>query len=218
MVNAIHERVHAIPYLLIPKATSGEGATHLVAVPIDCLSIGGPPNDLALLRIDLQNAGEEIESQFACAVLALRPPNMNENTLAVGYPNQKVMESFRFEFEVRASHCIVQDNEGTLPPHSFMVTGEYGGGMSGGPVFDEEGGVIGVVSRGMSQSLDAHPPYGIANSIGCLCELSMELLTDDGSAYQYSVPELSQIGLIKLQGDHRVNFRRIGSDIQLDWI
>jgi S1-C subfamily serine protease len=180
-----------------------------------------PPNDLALLRIDLRKAAESIEGQHVSTVIALRPPAVGENTLALGYPYQIVTESFRFDSELRASRGIVEEvhNEtrnAFVTAPSFRVTGRYEGGMSGGPVYDEKQGVVGVVSRGMTP-IDGQPPYGIAQSIGCMAELKIELQTDDGSVFEYTVPEMAHIGLIKLVGDHNVNFDRNESGLRLSW-
>jgi hypothetical protein len=222
VVDSLEEAHHANPFLLIPKAVTAEGVDHLVAVPIDSISIAQRPNDLALLRVDLEKAAEAIEDRSLQTGIALRPPDEGENTLALGYPHQAVTDTLRFESELRASHGIVEviHNETqdtfrreTFP--SFWVTGRYEGGMSGGPVFDEHTGVIGVVSRGMTPR-DA-PPYGIAISIGCLVELGVELKTDDGQVFDYSVSDLSAVGLIKLVGDGSVVLTRDESGLQLTW-
>ena len=53
-------------------------------------------------------------------------------------------------------------------------------GMSGGPVFDERGCVVGVVSHGMLPE-DGTEPVGYAASIGGVAELKLDLELDDGS-------------------------------------
>ena len=223
VVDPLVDSLRADPYLLIPRSTSPDCALHLVGVPVDAISLAQSHNDIALLRIDLRKAGEPIESQFASAVIELRPPEIGENTLAWGYPHQEVTESLNFVSELRASHGIVEAVHHerrdsilvTFP--SFMVSGRYEPGMSGGPVYGEKGGVIGVVSRGMTPT-DGSPPYGVAVSIGCLTELRMSLQTDDGEPFEYSVPELSSIGLIKLQCDYGVTLDRNESGLELKWV
>ena len=124
MVDTIRERQHAVPHLLVPRAISGEGANDLVAVPVDAASVADPPNDLALLRVNVQSAKEHIESDFPCAALALRPANIGENVLALGYPHQHVTESFLFECEFTASHCLVEDGAGQF--RSAYIHGHRG--------------------------------------------------------------------------------------------
>jgi hypothetical protein len=82
--------------------------------------------------------------------------------------------------------------------------------MSGRPVFNENAGVIGVVSRGMTP-MDV-PAYGIAIAIGCLAELGVELKTDDGSVFDYSVSDMSGIGLIQIVGDGKAVVERDDRD------
>ncbi len=51
------------------------------------------------------------------------------------------------------------------PTPVFAVEGDWRPGMSGGPVFNSTGGVVGVVSRSMAP-VDGHPGVGWAVSLG----------------------------------------------------
>ncbi len=222
VVDSLVDSQDANPYLLLPNSTSADRDKHLVRVPVDSISLAKSDNDVALLRADLRKVDGSLEGPSIRTAIALRPPEVAENTLALGYPHQVVTDSFSFESELRASHGVVEEihNEKRDPLvtyPSFMVSGRYEAGMSGGPVYDEKGGVIGVVSRGMTPS-DGSPPYGIAASIGCLTELRVTLETDDAGPFDYSMGELSRIGLVKLLGAYGVTLDRNESGLRLRWI
>jgi S1-C subfamily serine protease len=63
--------------------------------------------------------------------------------------------------------------------------------MSGGPVFDERGCVVGVVSHGMLPE-DGTEPVGYAASIGGVAELKLDLELDDGSTRELTMPQLAE--------------------------
>lgn len=223
VVDPRTERYPFVPSLLLPKAAIDDGGPDLIQVPIDVISVAPEPNDVALVRVDLSRTEFEVEQDLLSPRIALRPPNEAEHTLAWGYPVQRIADSGAFESELRATHGTVeevhddtQDTFSLTTAPSFRATGRHEWGMSGGPVFDEANGVIGVVSRGMTP-IDGSPPYGIIQSIGLLAELSLELRTDDGAEFQYSVPQLSQIGLLTLSGDRSVTFRRDDTGLHVRW-
>jgi hypothetical protein len=147
---------------------------------------------------------------------------IGEHTLALGYARHQFTEEHDFTRDFRASHGTVEavHNKssdsyfGDCP--SFQTNATYDSGMSGGPVNDQGGGYIGIVSRGAKTSEEVEP-WGYATPVACLTELKIELESDDGSKHEWPFPELVAAGIVEVQ--RGLGFRLIheASGLSLEW-
>jgi len=97
-------------------------------------------------------------------VLALHPPKVREGVFAFGYPRSSVSMQFPGNFQARTDattsagtvtevHEIRRDR-GFLRYPSFESDARFDPGMSGGPVFNEQGHVCSIIASGLSEAGD----------------------------------------------------------------
>ena len=97
-----------------------------------------------------------------------------------------------------------------VPQPSFQVGARFEPGMSGGPVFDEAGLVIGVVSSGMS---DGARPYGTASLIAPILPLQLEGPYFRGSSLLAQMQE----GRVPCEGTSTQMLFRRGEQTMVSW-
>lgn len=117
------------------------------------------------------------------------PPTVGERVLAVGYP-ELAFEALRedeiaqylregmFGVYGTVTNLYPNGREKTRPSPGFEVEANWPSGMSGGPVFNARGEVVGIVSSSL-QPGDGAPGIGYATSLAMTPDASLLLPTLD---------------------------------------
>lgn len=193
-------------YVLVPHLEGDKPSrTHVAAIRIDGVFVAATNSDVGLIRCGRRPHGD-LRLAYSATTLKIAPAVIGEMSLALGFAHHSITEEFNFTRDVRVSSGIIEEvfdtGRGTNPLYNFptfQVDATYDPGMSGGPVLDELGKCIGIVSRGVTTE-EGIKQVGIATPIACIGELRVELEMDDGSPKEFKVPELAG-KLIKLSDD-----------------
>jgi S1-C subfamily serine protease len=211
-----------LPYILFPNANSiGVQMTDVVPVKIRSITPVRPNSDVALFAIDTNPTIDEMLGPPIPFAIETGKPVIGSRASAVGFERQEVVNIRHFVQLLRVSVGPIEDlhvqarDSVTVNFPCFQVGAVFEGGMSGGPVCDQEGNVIGIVSVGLDTS-DASP-YGYAASIVCLAELSIDLPNPDGTFSNFSFKQLSQLALIMHSKDFSINYRRTSEGLRILW-
>jgi hypothetical protein len=212
------------PYVLIPHLTQNVPGRFLaMALPVDAASVATTHNDTALIRCDRRTSGAIELIELRSMRLKFVPAVEGTPTLAIGYARHRITDDLDFTRDFRASHGIVEAifNEssdfffGNFP--SFQTNSIYDPGMSGGPVFDRDGGCIGIVSRG-SNTLEGVEPWAYAAPVACLGELGMDLESDEGSTRTWTFQEMISGGMVNLEGEGGVTLTHDPDGLHLQFL
>jgi hypothetical protein len=208
------------PYciLLLP----GSGGRHRVGVTVSYLSVIEPNCDVALLRADMSTAREPLMCGPRSMRISFERAVVHEQTLALGYPVIEVDAGTLSDasLELRASGGVVEavydaGRDGLLSPFpSFQTNSHWPNGMSGAPVLNESGDVIGVVSRGMTL-VDAES-YGIAAAVAGAAELPVVLRNDAAEAVETSLSAMAEAGAL-MTAPCTVTLSYEGYRLRLSW-
>ncbi len=132
-------------------------------------------NAFDCVRLRFDSASERLRRDVVVLPLRLRgrPLQLGERVLAVGFPELTMMRRAdirnvvtysenMFGAIAEVSAVFPHGRDSTHPWPSFEVRGHWPAGMSGGPIFNEEGEVIGLVSSGVNPSYeDTGTGYGL---------------------------------------------------------
>lgn len=131
--------------------------------------------DLAILAMQLVT-GLPDDNEFACFSLSARRPRVGERLTLVGFQfrqDDDLLDGMSVDIAVRGHmFTAVGEVSQVFWPVRDAVTASFPaieilcgvhGGMSGGAVFDRDGDVVGVISRGF---LDSEPPSLAAWCVG----------------------------------------------------
>lgn len=132
-----------------------------------------PEFDIAILRYQVPTEHwDEWLSKFP--LTSLLPPSPGSKIYALGYPNAKIFDvdknKSNLEVELVRSEGFVEENHPVQRDSSmlnfpcFRFNAKVSGGMSGAPIFNENGNVCGVVCSGTSFSdnnEEGHISYGV---------------------------------------------------------
>jgi hypothetical protein len=100
------------------------------------------------------------------------------------------------DFSGSVTACFPRGRDKTFLPHAcFEIELDAPGRASGGPVFNANGDVIGVVSTSMSGT----PPRTYATPIVPILDLSFDVQTDQGLR-QLSLQDLHRLGIVSITG------------------
>jgi hypothetical protein len=163
----------SIGLIWVASGVGHDDVTDLLGGPLWITSITKyeqPESDLALLRAGVLRNGKPYP--LPIVRLSTRFPNVGERISGVGYPNPKVESDISTleEHEVTLDHSlhvatgeIVEAFENgrdarVMPWPGFQTEAVFESGMSGGPVFNEDGYVCGVISFGLDPN-DDWPRY-----------------------------------------------------------
>lgn len=223
LLNPLHQGLTKDARLLIPHLhQNARGRTLVLALPIDGISISESHNDSALVRCDLRNAEGTELIQVRSVPLTMTRAVVGENTLAIGYSRHLITDEHNFARDFRASHGVIEavyDKSsdsylGDFP--SFQTNSIYNAGMSGGPVNDEKGRYIGIVSRGVNVSEEVEP-WAYATPVATLSELNIELEDDEGGKRDWPFPDLVAAGIVQVTKGTAFGLRHDGSGLSLHW-
>lgn len=101
-------------------------------------------NDLAILKIEDENFTTMDELPYC---LDNRTPRKGETLFSLSYPRPSILG-----YELKTSSGVVTAING-LRPSDYTISVEIDSGSSGGPIFDEQGNVVGVVVSKMAEGL-----------------------------------------------------------------
>lgn len=119
-------------------------------------------NSFDCIRLDLDQNNARLRERSRCLPLDFRAPvKVGDRLLAIGFPglpkpvdNPTVVISEKMYGAVGVvSELYPQGRDRTCPWPTIAVRANWRGGMSGGPVFNEQGNVIGMVSKSIDPDL-----------------------------------------------------------------
>jgi S1-C subfamily serine protease len=214
------------PLLLLPAGTADQAsADRLVGVRISQAAWIDSFCDVALFRVDLRSVTDvPFEGLIKRLPLGIGEPAVGSTTVALGYTALQFGEDMGFDRELRASLGTIEEvhndkrdsSLSTFP--TFRTDGLYPSGMSGGPVLDERGRVIGVVSDGMDNPMDPGvTAYGYAAQVGALMELAIDLRDDRGQVNEWSMPRLARSALLAVEQGSPLHVARDADGVTLIW-
>lgn len=130
--------------------------------------------DIALLRLrlgDNQHSWKDLEPYPS---LNMIPPKVGKKVFSLGFPNSSTKRNKKNIVELhtwpRMSSGVVKEvhkdrrDPILLNYPCFQVNARLDGGMSGGPVLDEEGKICGIISKSYDL-IDGEEPIGYAASL-----------------------------------------------------
>jgi hypothetical protein len=205
------------PFISVPRTDNLGGPRALHGVRIKQISIADTYCDVALFVVNVNDEPPTAGLVVKPLPVSLSEPVVGERCMALGYPQ----EVGRHRYDLTASRGIVEevhpsrrDSVG-IPYPSFRTNGNYLPSMSGGPIIDTKGHVLGVISRGMDIADDAHPTsYGAV--VASIIEHKVDLHTDQGDLHEFSVPDLVARGAVRASDD-RVTLTRNDDGVALKW-
>jgi len=154
------------------------------------------PHDIAFLH--LVPAGPMPHDHvWECPKLDLLPPRAGSTIAAFGYPKSRMQETVANHWEVRtdattATGTVLEVHHEAVdrsfhPFPCFRTNARFDPGMSGGPVFNEEGHVCGIVCSNMPPEEEdgAHVSYvsTLWPSLGTMVDVPWEGRYPSGASY-----------------------------------
>jgi len=186
-----------------------------------------PISDLALLHTRPYNEAAGAETSVASVALSLAPPKNEERIVGFGHhgPTQNIylgddgtrhIEINGFGAatvgEVKAIHHERRDSV-CLPFPCFQVNARFDGGMSGGPVFNEQGHLCGIICRTLPPANEDEEHASYATTLWPLMATYIDLSLDGTEVEQsYPLIELARKGVLTAIGHENVRIKgNIGS-------
>lgn len=154
-----------------------------------------PKLDIAIVLAGVSNNKKRLN-------LTRRIPEIGETIYAYSFPNEEgntdnisgKLALVTGEFEGKISqHFLNGRDKFNLPGPCIEAEMNAPGGTSGGPVFDKDGRVFGVIST----SFDSIPPIAYITPISTIFNTKITLDTDLGKG-DYSINELSKLGIVSI--------------------
>ncbi|WP_447965291.1 S1 family peptidase [Nitrospira sp. Ecomares 2.1] len=130
--------------------------------------------DCLKFRFDPANQRVKDFTDFLPLKISGSRPKIGDRVMAIGYPNVMDVQNVREEGVLiftekmygavgKITQLFATGRGITKPWPSFEVSCNWPGGMSGGPIFNEDGHVIGLVSSGMDSNSEDD---GVGYSLG----------------------------------------------------
>lgn len=176
--------------------------------------------DIALLFLTPVNKGGSQYTWDDVASINLEPPNINDKVIAYGFVREKEFKKIDEKLTVikflsdeslnsravaqaigtvKEVHQLKRDNS-LLPFPCFMTEANFAGGMSGGPVFNSAGFLIGIVCSSMSQFLPEDPSTSYATLIWPFLTMKITIQINDDTPKLMSIFSLVKAGIIRASG------------------
>jgi hypothetical protein len=205
-----------VAFLLLPKNLTAEPRM-LASLPIRSISYAESNNDVALMMVSVADGGLAVTG-LKWLPLAFGEPQVGKYCVGVGYPQTQgdisyVMQASRGVIE--EIHPNRRDSSLSTFP-SFRTNALYRGAMSGGPIVDENGSVIGIIAH----STEADDPAfvtGYGASIGAMGELRIRLHNQTGELQEFTAPELAERGVLRQTDRTLLRLDRGGNGVTLTW-
>jgi hypothetical protein len=216
------ERAQALTCVVMPKGTdSVASTTDLQTVRVDTSMVEQdyeppwPPikahSDVALL---VATFPDDIAPPITWPLRVARP-RIGTTCVALGYTRMELEEhSWRFQF---ASACGTiteiwwSKGDGVNDFPSFRTDAYYPSGLSGGPVIDEDGYVIGVVSNSWE------PGRGHCSPLVALAELALETTKADGESRHVRFGDLLGTDAVSAVGEG-FTISRSTEGVEIHWL
>jgi len=171
------------------------------------------PYDIAFLHL-VPAAPLPSDHVWACPRLELLPPRVGSRIAAFGYPRSRMRETEPDCWEVNTDattatgtvleiHHETRDG-GTHPFPCFRTDARFDPGMSGGPVFNEEGHICGIICSNMPpQSADGEHASYVSTLWPCMGTMVDVPWDRYPAGTRYPVYEMAQARIINaLHLDH----------------
>lgn len=206
-------------FLLLPKELAQiEKPTAWEGIAVRRISAALTNSDIALLVADVADHGYDLD-KFKYFPVTLGKPQVSQQCLGLGYPQTQGTASF----DMRASQGTIEEIHpnrrdialSTFP--SFRTNALYMPGMSGGPIVDNDGGLIGIISHGTDSSDPDIIVTGYGASIPAIAELGVELHNETGDLQEFTVPQLVAMGAIRQRDQSIVRLNRADNGVTLTW-
>ena len=183
-----------------------------------------PISDLALLHTRPYNDIAGVETSIACVQLSLIPPKIGERIVGFGHysPEQNIsvgddgtrhIEINAFGAatvgEVKEVHHEKRDSV-RLPFPCFQVNARFDGGMSGGPVFNDQGHLCGVICSNLPPPNNDGEHVSYVTILWPLMATQIDIAIDGTEVgKRYPLIELARKGVITAFGHENVRIRGI---------
>lgn len=176
--------VYAV-YAAEPDADDGENPPEAVGSPIPANKIHFLPGlDIAVMHLNLPiRSTTNKPIRMPAHRISPAIPAVGTNCFALGYHKMhwNIADDGKHTHQVSQSysasrgtveeiHYPIRDRN-TLPFPCFRVSSHYDGGMSGGPVLNERGSVIGVVCSELSADEQGHISYASLAGLSLLLQV-----------------------------------------------
>jgi S1-C subfamily serine protease len=176
------EREDLDPFILIPAMNHDAG---LVGLPVRQVSVADSNSDVSLVMIEASEAVRPIRTPVSFRV-TFGSPVIGLNTMALGYSAPKsessdlgILRSLTASRgRVSEVHPNKLDSSLSTFPTFRTDGGSYFHGMSGGPILDTQGLVVGMVAHGLTQ--DNEEPLGYGAILAALLEHKIDLTNQHG--------------------------------------
>jgi hypothetical protein len=211
-------------FILVPSGNTATALRHRTAMLITQIALEPRLSDVAILEVNMEAYPADTRNHFRPWPLAHHRPTTGEDCVVAGYADMKVGElidatemspDLEWQQRLRFAEGVVGNvhpggRDSLLAPHPcFEVLAATSGGMSGGPVFTENG-IGGVLSRGWNFQSDGPP-----NSLGALIAscYHFEVEVDLGvGRHTYKMSTLIEQGYVVSEGpaiQRRMNEDRV---------
>lgn len=219
VVSELAETRETDAFILLPRGLdTKEDRRSLIGVRIHQVALAESYSDVAFVVANPKNSELSVVTTLKCLPVTFGPPEVGQHCMALGYPQEPGANSY----EMRASRGTIEevhprrrDNVMSTFP-SFRTNALYKPGMSGGPIIDTSGRVIGIVSHGTeAHKLENVTGYGA--SIGAIVEMKLDLVNNAGEIEEFAISQLADMGFLGNRRDPAVTLSRNDDGVTLTW-
>lgn len=177
--------------------------------------------DVAILFLTPKNKVAQ-QSDFLSPAVQLMPPAIGETLTAFGYRRSKAeVSDDKIEWLVDpvTSHGVVKEVHGEKRDSSmlsfpcFQIDAQYDGGMSGGPVINRTGHLIGIVCSSISPKEAGGEHVSYVTLLYPVLSVRLELKVDGQDKESFTVYELCGLKAIKALNLEKAIVKYDGVDI-----
>jgi len=205
-------------FVLLRKGMrSSEPEPPYASVPIRGIAAADTYSDVALLVVSVNGFGIDI-NELKVLPLAFDEPQVGQYCVGLGYPQTQE----KVNFDMIASRGVIEEIHpnkrdivlSTFP--SFRTNALFKPAMSGGPIANINGSVIGIIAHG-TEADDPQDITGYGSSIGAIAELSVPLHNRSGIRQVVPVPELAERGVFMRTDRSMMRLDRNENGVTLTW-
>jgi hypothetical protein len=195
---------------MLPRSGTPWSALNVHAVPLKVVSSAHTHSDMAAFMVNVNDDPQTRGLEIKTLPVAISEPAVGAECLGFGYPQQKGVLSFTMiaaRGVIEEVHPRMRDSSFVTWP-SFRTDASFDFGTSGGPVFDADGNVIGVVSTSFTD-------FSYAALTGGLMELKVDLHCANEQIRELSIGELMEMDVVATYG--QAILRRDSDGVVLQW-
>jgi Trypsin-like peptidase domain len=202
------------PFTLLPHVGLPASPLTLRQIPIEQIAYADSSSDVSLFVVNTNRNVYTAGLEIGTLPVAMAEPVEGMECVAAGYPQSTGIINFQLVASlgnVEEIHPRRRDSSFVTFP-SFRTTANYEHGMSGGPVWDTNGHVVGVVSTGY----DVPGGFiGYAAFLAAIMELKVDLHHAGGQVNEWTIKDLIETGVITTHG--KATFERSADGVTLKW-